>query len=208
MKAWKVSLIALVVLLALAGCISIPIGDGSSMKISTDGITIKDENDEEHSINIDKDEGEITFEGFGQEDGSGKISIDDESGQLSFEGETQDGEEYSMSFGADVELPSEFPSDFPIADDAEIISSTMMNNTFSVMYLSQQSMDSLTQMYQDYMNNNIKEGSPEMNKVEADMGEGKMTMNQFTGETTHGKVSIMITDEPNTDGFQVMLYIE
>lgn len=47
--------------LVLAGCISIPVGDGGKMKLSSSGVEIENEEGEKASITVDTDEGGFTI---------------------------------------------------------------------------------------------------------------------------------------------------
>lgn len=85
----------------LTGCISIPVGGGDSIKLSSDGISIK------------------------SKDGSeSKMSIDEEEGSFSMEGTDADGEESSFSMDSGQEIPEDFPKEIPIPKGATITSGT------------------------------------------------------------------------------------
>lgn len=91
-------LVALMVgfmLIVATACISIPTGDGGSIKLSKDGATLKTADGEEHSV---------------------KVDVNDQS--LTYSGVDQDGKSIETSVGLSDELPSVFPANTPIPDGA------------------------------------------------------------------------------------------
>src|SRR5699024_6914243 len=97
-------------LILLAGCINIPIpiGDGNTMKIGTDGISFVDEDDNEHKINIDEDNETFSIDGIGEDGEEYNFSFGDDDGNVSFNF-SGDGQDSSMVMGENLELPFELP---------------------------------------------------------------------------------------------------
>lgn len=134
MKQIKIGLFFLMLITILTGCIKIPIGDGNSLKLSKDGLTVSDTDGKETTINIDKD---------------------DESFSLTLDGE----EEWEGSFGENVTIPEEFPiKDLPIPDGANIISAQKMSleegNGSIIIYTYEGEIESLSKLYVDNFKQN------------------------------------------------------
>lgn len=86
------------VMLILAGCVTIPTGDGGSISLKKDGLTIQSGDDQQGSIDISvKGDGEMTLSGT------------DESGQ-----------EFKQKVSKKQALPDGFPQDLPIPADVEL----------------------------------------------------------------------------------------
>lgn len=92
MKRMAIALSSILVLALLAGCGSISLGDGQTLNLSEDGISVTGP-DGQSSLKID-----------GGEDGI-KISVTDEAGE-------------TMEQTIKTELPAAFPSEIPIPDEA------------------------------------------------------------------------------------------
>lgn len=92
MKRMATALSSVLVLVLLAGCGSISLGDGQTLQLSESGISVTGQ------------DGQTSLKIGGDEDGL-KISVTDESGGTT---------EQTIK----TELPAAFPSDFPIPDDA------------------------------------------------------------------------------------------
>ena len=56
----------LAIALFMAGCISIPTGDGGKLKLSKDGVEFEDKEGETSTISVDTDKGGYTYEVDGQ----------------------------------------------------------------------------------------------------------------------------------------------
>lgn len=130
------------IIIILTGCIKIPIGDGNSLKISKDGLTVSDADGEESTISIDKD-----AESF-------SISSGDE--------------EWEGAFGENIEIPKDFPTkDLPIPKGANVISVQKMNvedgHGSILIYTYEGDIDDLSKMYVDNFQKNdfeeIEDGS-------------------------------------------------
>lgn len=209
MKSGKFLLLAGMALFWLTGCISIPIGDGNKLKISSDGITVIDSENEEHKIEYDEAEGEITVEGFGQEEGeSRKISIDEESGTVTFEGENEEGS-YTATFGEGGSLPDHFPKEVPLANDANIVMQTSTDQAHYVMYVTKESFASVANMYEDYAKKYTTGGEPTINDMNVEIDGAKITSKQIEVATEHGNVILMVVEDPTrNEGVQVTISIE
>lgn len=97
MKKWMmVSLISLI-MFVLAGCGSIPIGDGGSIAIKKDGFT----------INSNDDGGQID------------ISVNDD-GEMKLSGTDESGQKFEQRVSKEQKLPDGFPQDLPIPADTEL----------------------------------------------------------------------------------------
>lgn len=94
------------VLSLLAGCMSIPIGDGKSMKLSKDGIKFKSENGEEQEISFQENEDGASY---------------------TVTGTDEEGEASEVSFGQTTEIPENFPEEIPVPDDAVVESAMNMD---------------------------------------------------------------------------------
>lgn len=128
---FKLALFVLVAVV-LVGCIKIPTGDGGSIKLSKDGVTIANE------------EGNTT-----------DIQYDDKEGQLKIT-DGEDGEAFNVTVGTNSELPDGFPTEIPIADDATIIQSANMSEGnelyFMITYASKNPIESIKDLYRHYIN--------------------------------------------------------
>ena len=80
----------------LTGCISIPTGDGGKIKLSKDGVEIKDKDGEKSSISVDAEEGGYSME---FEDGT------------------------STSAGSHATIPDAFPKDILLPKDGQLLQS-------------------------------------------------------------------------------------
>lgn len=95
----KKGLFLTILMIVLTGCIKIPLGDDGSLKLSKDGITVTDKDGKDTTIKADTDDG-------------------------SFSMSSNEGEEFNMAFGDDLDVPEDFPvDDLPIPKDAKIVSS-------------------------------------------------------------------------------------
>lgn len=97
MKRFILMLTVFFTIFVLSGCISIPIGDGDSLKLSKDGMTIKSKDGEETSF-----------------------SADEQDGSFSVQGTDADGKETDIQIETSGEIPEDFPTDIPIPKEAEI----------------------------------------------------------------------------------------
>ncbi len=97
MKKISLGIVMTLLVVMLAGCISIPIGNGNSIKLSKDGFEVKNK------------EGETT-----------KINVDEDEGSFSMTGTDKDGNEMEYSQKSGQEIPEDFPKDIPIPGDATI----------------------------------------------------------------------------------------
>lgn len=139
----------------LTSCISIPTGDGGSLKLSKDGIQVKDGDGTE--IKIDSKDGTLNLRGTDADGKETVIQFDTEEGKMTIE---SDGEQAEATFNfagfGDVEIPEEFPADIPIADGAIMSSSSKMEDgTEAVLYVSYAveggSYADIAAMYEQYM---------------------------------------------------------
>lgn len=128
-------LVLMLTLSLLVGCVSIPIGDGKSMKVSKEGVSVKSKDGNENQ--------ELSFD------------VDEESGSFSIDGKDEDGQITSMQMEETTEIPDEFPKDIPIPDAAEVESALNIDVgdvTQSVVYLKIESRDlsEFEDMYKAY----------------------------------------------------------
>src|SRR5699024_6833482 len=99
----------------LAGCISIPIGDGNSLKLSKEGVTVKSKDGDETTFGLDEDEdGNVTIKGEGSDGQELNIGVDQESGSINMSGVDEEGEEREFSMEPIDDIPEQLPSDIPI----------------------------------------------------------------------------------------------
>ncbi len=98
MKRWIIACLLSIVVLVVAGCGSIPLGDGASIEMKKDGFTINSSEGQQGSIDISvNDDGEMTLSGT------------DESGQ-----------KFEQKVSKEQTLPEGLPQDLPIPADAEL----------------------------------------------------------------------------------------
>lgn len=98
LKKWMIASFLSLAMLAVAGCGSIPIGDGGSISFKKDGFTLNSDDDQNGSIDISvNDNGEMTLSGS------------DESGQT-----------FEQKVSKEQKLPDAFPQDIPLPADAEL----------------------------------------------------------------------------------------
>lgn len=130
------ALFALIIL--LSSCIKIPMGDGESLEISKDGLTLSDSDGKESTVSIDKESESI------------KVS-------------NKDDEEWEGTFGENVELPEDFPEKYlPIPEEANIISVQQMDfedgKGTSVAYVYEGDIETLSEMYiNNFEKNNFED---------------------------------------------------
>src|SRR5699024_10793287 len=105
-------------------CINIPIplGDGNKLKVGLDGISYVDADDTEVKFDLDSDEGTFSIDGVDAdgEEFTYEISGDEEDGSIHFGMTGEDGEEYGMEAGENLEIPFAIPEDVPLMDDANV----------------------------------------------------------------------------------------
>lgn len=97
MKRSLIVLSILFTMILLNGCISIPTGDGESIGLSKDGVTIKTKDGEETTITGDVDDGSISIQGT-----------------------DADGNKTSFNSTTSEEIPDDFPDSIPIPKEAVI----------------------------------------------------------------------------------------
>lgn len=105
---WAVSAVALVTLM---GCSIDPLGDAL----------------EKGAQKVAEEAAEKAIESAA----GGDVNIDTDSGKISVEGEN--GEEFEMSVGEEVELPSSFPSDIPLPEGT-LRTAVSIQGTFNLQY--------------------------------------------------------------------------
>lgn len=97
MKKWMSASLISLAMIAVAGCGSIPIGDGGSINIKKDGITINSGDDQNGTVDISVKDGEMILSGS------------DESGQ-----------KFEQKVSKEQKLPDDFPQDIPIPSDIDL----------------------------------------------------------------------------------------
>ena len=87
--------------LLLAGCISIPTGDGGKIKLSKDGMEIENQDGEKSTVNVDNDDGgfSLTTEGDGN------------------------GTEVTVNMGTHAKVPDDFPQDIILPSEEFLVMS-------------------------------------------------------------------------------------
>src|SRR5690625_603183 len=126
MKGIRISFLLFMMIVLLAGCIAIPIGDGNKLRLSKKGITVTDEDGEEHSISIDDEEKSLSISGFGMDEDEG------------------------IQLGENLDLPDNFPEDVPVAQDAQIHSSSSVSGNIIVYYHTDLPYEDVKHEYQKY----------------------------------------------------------
>lgn len=169
-KILKLSLLMLLASVVLMGCISIPLGDGNKMDISTDGLVFTDEEGDETSISLDEDEGQISVSG-------GK-----------------EGEETGMSFGMNVEVHEDFPKDIPFPDDAMIVQSMKLedSNSTSVMLMTNMEFEEVASLYNDFVDQAFDEKDTLLQEGNI-YEEAGMDLENIMGKRADGHININIT---------------
>lgn len=185
MKRWIIACLLSIVVLVVAGCGSIPVGDGTSINMKKDGFTINSSEGQQGSIDISvNDDGEMTLSGT------------DESGQ-----------KFEQKVSKEQTLPKAFPQDLPIPKDAEltVIESEMDAGTqFIVNYEAKGKVVDFYNQYREYVEqagySTIIDGSE--GKAKADTvienimakSDGKTlsigVMKSGTGKYDDGKVAV------------------
>lgn len=122
-------------MILLAGCISIPTGDGDSIKLTKDGVSIKSKDGEEMTVKGNEDGGSISIEG-----------IDGEGDEINFKSTSSE------------EIPDDFPDSIPIPEDAVITlgQETQMDgmHAFTVFYeVQDDDVEKYGDMYREYVTN-------------------------------------------------------
>lgn len=132
MRLIKISLYLVMLLVITTGCIAIPTGDGGSIKLSKDGVSIKTADGEEASIKVDAKEG-----------------------SLSFKGKDAEGKEIDYNLSTSNELPKQFPKDIPMPKAAKIVGShSGSSDGSSVMIVSYEikgKVSEYSKIYKDYL---------------------------------------------------------
>lgn len=165
MRRLKALTLLLLTTILLAGCFSIPIGDGNKVKLSKKGVTLTDEDGKEHSITVDEEEGQVTMKGFGMEDDEGE-----------------------MKFGGDLEVPDSLPKDIPIASDADIIQSSIVQSVTSISYTTEIDISEIEAMYEAFFGKDIFNGKPSVMEQRSDGYLFKM----IEGERDDGNIFVQI----------------
>lgn len=176
MKKLKWLFIPSIILIFLTGCFAIPIGDGKKVKLSKSGITFIDEDGKEASLSVDTDEGSIHFSGPDNE---------------------------NLSFGANVDLPDDFPDAIPLAEDAFIYTSSSKGDTVLVLYETGLSFKDILQIYEDFYKNY---GFDSVDKQEATLGEGNIRL-MFTGYKDGELINTVLTHVKQEKKRQVQIQI-
>lgn len=126
MKSIRISLLLIMTIIFLAGCIAIPIGDGNKLRLSKKGIIVTDEDGDEHSITIDEEEKSLSITGFGMDEDEG------------------------IQLGENLDLPETFPEEIPIANDAQILSSSSVGGNIIVYYHTDLPYEDVKHEYKNY----------------------------------------------------------
>lgn len=179
MRRLKALITLLLTTMLLAGCFSIPIGDGNKVKLSKKGVTLTDGDGEEHSITVDEEEGQVTMKGFGMEDEEGEIK-----------------------FGGDLDVPASLPKDIPIASDADIIQSSIVQTVTSISYTTKIDISEIEAMYEEFFEQDTFNEKPSVMEQRSDGYLFKM----FEGGRDDGNIFVQINgSNEEEDGTQVTI---
>lgn len=178
MKRFMTVAMLLATTMLLAGCFSIPLGDGNKMKLSKSGVTITDEDGEEHSITVDEEEGQVTMKGFGMEE-----------------------EEAEIKFGEGLDVPDSLPKDIPIAKDADIIQSSTVQTMTSVSYTTKQEIEEIEAMYQEFFDQDTFMEKPSIMEQRSDGYLYKM----MQAVRKDGHIFVQINGGDEEEGTQVTI---
>lgn len=174
----KLSLLLLLCIF-LAGCINIPFGNDSGIKLSKDGITVTDEEGKKHRIGLDED-----------------------NNQVSVTSTNEKGEEVEMEWGDDLELPASFPTDIPIPDNIRIFQASDLGESVTVGYEVSADFDDIRQLYEAFM----KESTAITKQAKMEGQDGMNQHVQFQGQREDGSISIMINNiQQNEELIRVIL---
>lgn len=162
----------------LAGCISIPLGDGEQLTIGFDGINIEataEEDDEENNL------GEVGAGVQETEDTATEDNSEEEKG-----GEQADSgiceDDYAL-------ILDDMPVEFPMPACATITSVNSSNSNIDAYYNVEGDWQDIYQLYQDYFGDNI---SSQSQKPEGKSGELRSQTDEF---------DILIQLNQKDDGF-------
>lgn len=129
MKKWLVGSVFSLAILIFAGCGSIPIGDGGSINMKKDGVTIK-----------------------GQQ-GSIDVSVNDE-GEMKLSGTDESGQKFQQKISKEQKLPDGFPQDIPIPEGIElsVVESELSEGIqFIISYTVEGKVIDFYKQYRDYI---------------------------------------------------------
>lgn len=129
MKIGKGALGIVLLTLILVGCFSLPIGDGNKLKISTDGIAVTDSEGGEQGFTLEENDETLTMKSFSTGD-----------------------EEVEVIFGDNLALPDDFPNDIPLADDANIHQTNIVESAITIAYTTKMSAEDIDKVYEAYFN--------------------------------------------------------
>lgn len=160
-KVWQLTVLMGLLVVLLAGCIHIPLGDGNKLKLSKDGLEFTDADGGKHSITLDEDEETVRFQGFGEGE----------------EGESE------WTFGTGADVPDDFPKDIPIMKDAMIIQSMNINGEMMVMYMTEEPVEHVSDTFRDYLEQNGESAE----RSELSYGE-EYTAYHHAAEMTYGRL--------------------
>lgn len=161
----------------LTGCFNIPLGDGNKLKLSKDGITITDEEGEEHSITIDEDKEQLKVQGFGMDE-----------------------EDDGVALGENLSIPNSFPKDIPIPDDANVYQTSDVKSVVSVFYETMIQVDQVIEEYESYFNSSVLIETPDVAQEQTEEGVYQV----FEGVREDGTLHIQINgSNESEDGTKV-----
>lgn len=127
MQKAKIIVVLFTSLLLVAGCVSIPTGDGGKLKISKSGLEIEDKDGEKSEMTFDTDEGGYTIETDGN----------------------------VAKAGSNAEIPKDFPNDILLPKEATLIlSNEIDDNSYMLSYQVEGQMTDEHTIYADYLNDN------------------------------------------------------
>lgn len=164
----------LLVLLAttlLAGCISIPLGDGEQLTIGFDGINIEatgEEDDEERNIDDENNLGAVEAAGVQEtEDTAVEDNSAEEGGDQADHGICED--DYAL-------ILDDMPVGFPMPACATITSVNSSNSNIDAYYNVEGDWQDIYKLYQDYFGDNI---SSQSQKPEEKSGELRSQTDEY-----------------------------
>lgn len=201
----KQGLIFIGILFFLTGCINIPIpiGDGNTLTVGSDGITFTDKDKNEHSLNIDEENETFSIQGV---DGDGEeynVSLDGDDGNFNLN-MTGFGEDNDWVMGENLELPFDVPENVPFADDANIYQYARGENNIMVNYFTDNPFDQVDEMYSQYFNSSSF--VEEAYKTEA--SDEEAVFKQFTSSTKMNIVSVTVIQGSHEEMINVSINVQ
>lgn len=176
-KAFSILLVLLATTL-LAGCISIPLGDGEQLTIGFDGINIEatGEEDDEEIMDIDEEENIDDENNLGAVEAAGVQETEDTAVEDNSAEEGGDQTDHSICEDDYALILDDMPADFPMPACATITSVNSSNSNIDAYYNVEGDWQDIYKLYQDYFGDNI---SSQSQKPEEKSGELRSQTDEF-----------------------------